>query len=129
MVDTEGTLLRVAVLAADIQDRDGAMDLLPVAKPDCPRLEQVWADGAYAGGLEAWVEERCGWRLVIVRKAPDQRGFQALPRRWVVERTFGWLGYNRRLSKDYEELLETSESWIYLAMIRLLLRRRVAVCA
>ncbi len=116
----------MAVLAANIQDRDGAMDLLPVAGPDGPRLEQVWADGAYAGGLEAWVEERCGWRLVIVSKPPDQRGFQVLPRRWVVERTFGWLGRNRRLSKDYEELLQTSEAWLYLAMLRLLLRRRVA---
>jgi putative transposase len=116
----------VAVLAAHIQDRDGAMDLLPVAVPDFPRLEQVWADGAYGGGLEAWVAERCGWRLVIVSKRPDQHGFQVLPRRWVVERTFGWLGRNRRLSKDYEELLETSEAWLYLAMLRLLLRRRVA---
>lgn len=116
----------MAVLAAHLQDRDGAMDLLPVAKLDCPRLEQVWADGAYAGGLEEWVAERCGWRLVIVSKLPDQRGFQVLPRRWVVERTFGWLGLNRRLSKDYDELLESSEAWLYLAMIRLLLRRRVA---
>ena len=117
-------VIRAAVLSAGIQDADGATDLLWLARPACPRLEQIWADGAYAGSLVEWTREQCGWRLVIVRKLPDQQGFQVLPRRWVVERTFGWLGRNRRLSKDYEEYAESSEAWLYLASIRLLLRRR-----
>jgi putative transposase len=124
LVDTEGVVIRVAVLAASIQDADGATDLLTLARPVCPRLEQIWADGAYAEYLVEWTREQCGWRLVIVNKPPDQIGFQVLPRRWVVERTFGWLGRNRRLSKDDEEYAETSEAWLYLASIRLILRRR-----
>ncbi len=126
LVDTEGIPIRVAVLAANIQDRDGATDLLALAKPVCPRLEQVWADGGYSGALVAWTRKRCGWRLAIVSKSPDQQGFVVIERRWVVERTFAWLGRNRRLSKDYEEYGETTEAWIYLASIRLLLKRRVA---
>lgn len=125
-MDTEGLLIRVVALAADIQDRDGAQDVFLVAQPVSPRLELVWADGAYAGELEEWTEQVCGWRLVIVSKPPEQRGFQVLPRRWVVERTFAWLLRNRRLSKDYEELAETTEAWVYLAMIHLMLRRLAA---
>jgi putative transposase len=124
LVDTEGLLIRAAVLSAGIQDADGATDLLTLARPVCPRLEQIWADGAYAGYLVEWTREQCGWRLVIVSKPPDQQGFQVVPRRWVVERTFGWLGRNRRLSKDYEEYAESGEAWLYLASIRLLFRRR-----
>jgi putative transposase len=125
-VDTEGLLVRVVVLPADIQDRDGAMDLFLVAQPICPRLELVWADGAYAGELEEWTLQTCGWRSEIVSKLPEQRGFVVLPRRWTVERTFAWLCRQRRLSKDYEELAATTEAWIYLAMIRLMLRRLAA---
>lgn len=76
--------------------------------------------------MEAWMAEHSGWRLVIVSKPPDQQGFQVLPRRWVVERTFGWLGRSRRLSKDYEELAEPSQAWIYAASVRWVLRRLVA---
>jgi putative transposase len=119
-------VIRVVVLPADIQDRDGAQDVCHVAAPICPRLEQLWADQAYAGYLVEWVRAEYGWRLVIVGKAPDQQGFVVHLRRWVVERTFGWLGRNRRLSKDYEEYPETSEAWIYLASIRLILRRLAA---
>src|SRR5215212_6107519 len=86
LVDTEGLLIRAAVLSAGIQDADGATDLLALARPACPRLEQLWADAAYAGYLVEWTREQCGWRLVIVNKSPDQVGFQVLPRRWVVER-------------------------------------------
>ena len=116
-------MIRVAVLAADIQDRDGATDLCRVSQPICPRLELIWADAAYGGALVEWIKERYGWRLEIVTKPPDQRGFAVQPRRWVVERTFGWLGRQRRLSKDYEEYAETAEAWIYAAMIRLMLCR------
>ena len=117
-------MIRAAVLSAGIQDADGATDLLTLARPVCPRLEQIWADGAYTGTLVEWLRDAYGWRLVIGNKAPDQVGFVVHARRWVVERTFGWLGRNRRLSKDYEEYAETSEAWVYLASIRLLLRRR-----
>jgi len=123
LVDTEGLLLRVVALPADIQDRDGAMDLFLVSRPVSPRLALVWADGAYAGDLVEWTEEACGWRLAIVSRPPEQRGFAVLPRRWAVERTFAWICRNRRLSKDYEELAETTEAWVYAAMTHLMLRR------
>ena len=115
--------MRVVVLPADIQDRDGAQDVCHVAAPVCPRLEQIWADQAYAGWLVEWVHTEYGWRLVIVSKPADQIGFVVHPRRWVVERTFAWLGRYRRLSKDYEELPDSSEAWIYAAAIHLMLRR------
>ena len=123
LVDTEGLVVRVVVLPADIQDRDGAQDVCHVAAPVCPRLEQIWADQAYAGWVVEWVRDEYGWRLVIVSKPADQVGFVVHPRRWVVERTFGWLGRYRRLSKDYEELPERSEAWIDAAAIHLMLRR------
>jgi transposase len=125
LVDTEGLVIRAVVLAAHWQDRAGAMDLALVATPSCPRLDVVWADGAYAG-MEAWLAERYQWQLVIVSKPPGQKGFVLLPRRWVVERTFAWLGRSRRLSKDYQEFAETSEAWIYAASVRWMLRRLVA---
>ncbi|MFO0734180.1 MAG: IS5 family transposase [Nitrospiraceae bacterium] len=126
LVDTEGLLIEVAVLAADIQDRDAAHEIFEVIKDEQPRLTCVWADGQYQGGLEDRVAEQYPWRLVIVRKDSGQTGFVLLPRRWTVERTFAWLSRNRRLSKDYEELNETSEAWIYAAMIHLMLHRLTA---
>src|SRR5438093_1438772 len=117
---------RAVVLAADLQDRDGARELCLLAKAHCPRLEVIWADGAFQGTLVEWVHDTCGWRLEIVNKPPGQQGFAVIPKRWVVERTFGWLGRNRRLSKDYEEYAETTEAWVYLGMIRLMLRRLAA---
>jgi putative transposase len=123
-VDTEGLLLRVVALAADIQDWDGAEDLFLVAKPICPRLELVWADSAYGcNELPEWTEQHCGWRLAIVSRPARACGFVVVSRRWTAERTFGWLLRNRRLSKDYEELAETTEAWVYAAMVRLMLRR------
>jgi putative transposase len=124
LVDTEGLLLRVVCLPADIQDWDGAEDLFLVSKPACPRLELVWADGAYGkGGLPAWAAQACGWKVEVVHRPVGAKGFVVVHRRWAVERTFGWLGRNRRLSKDYEELAETTEAWCYAAMTRLMLRR------
>ena len=123
LVDTEGLVVRVVVLPADIQDRDGAQDGCHVAAPVGPRLALLWADAAYQGGLEDWIKDRYGWRLEIVSKPAEQVGFVVHPRRWVVERTFAWLGFHRRLSKDYEALPETSETMIYVAMIRLMLTR------
>ena len=88
-----------------------------------PRLKRIWADGAYAGKLVEWARNMCGWDLELVRRPTRQRTFQILPRRWVVERTFAWLGRYRRLSKDYEELPQTTEAWVYAAMTGLMLRR------
>jgi putative transposase len=94
-------------------------------------LRVIWADGAYAGsGLQHWVRRLRPWgkvRLEIVRKPKGQRGFAVLPWRWIVERTFAWLGRWRRLKADYECLPETTEALIHIAMIRLMLRRLVPV--
>jgi putative transposase len=123
-VDTEGLLLRVVCLPADIQDWDAAEDLFLVAKPVCPRLELVWADSAYGrNDLPEWTAAACGWKVEIVSRPAGAKGFVVVPRRWAVERTFGWLLRNRRLSKDYEELAETTEAWVYAAMTRLMLHR------
>jgi putative transposase len=123
LVDTMGLVLRVVVHTANIQDRDGARLLLAKAKGLFPRLQRIWADGGYAGKLIGWLQETCGWVLEIVKRSDVVKGFKVLPRRWVVERTFGWLGRYRRLSKDYERLPESSEAMVYWAMIRLLVRR------
>ncbi len=123
VVDTQGLLLAVAVHPADIQDRDGARLALSRLVGRSPRLERIWADGAYAGKLVQWARDAGGWSLEVVRRPTQQHTFQVLPRRWVVERTFAWLGRHRRLSKDYEELPETTEAWVYAAMTGLMLRR------
>ena len=125
LVDTNGLLVATHVHPGSVQDRDGARLLLSglPAMPSCKRLKVIWADGAYSGDLVRWVQQQCGWELRIVSRPPDQKGFSVLPRRWVVERTFAWLGRNRRLSKDYEGVVQAGECLIYLAMIRLMLRR------
>lgn len=123
LVDVMGLLLMVVVHAASIQDRDGAKLVLEKAKGRFPRLRLIWADGAYAGKLVDWVKTVCQWVLEILKRNDEVKGFQVLPRRWVVERTLGWLGRYRGLSKEYEGLPETSESMIYVAMIHLMVRR------
>jgi transposase len=133
LVDTIGLLLTVRVHPADVQDRDGATLLLAGLGERFPRLAKLWVDAAYQGPCATWITETLGWVVEVVRKPrtwvrvpADQEppempsGFQVLPRRWVVERTFAWLGRYRRLSKDYEVLPETEETWIYLAMSRLM---------
>ena len=88
-----------------------------------PRLQIIWADGGYAGKLVDWVASFGNWVLEIVKRSDDVKGFKVLPRRWVVERTFGWLMKFRRLSKDYEETVKSSEAWILLAMTNIMTRR------
>ena len=88
-----------------------------------PTIEKIWADGAYQGELIELVKETLSAVLESVEREAGQKGFQVLPKRWVVERTFAWFGWFRRLSKDYERLIECSESMIYLASIRLMLKR------
>ncbi len=123
VVDTIGLLLAVVVHPADIQDRDGAKLVLRKLLGRFPRLKLIRADGAYAGHLVDWAYALGGWLIEVVKRAKDIHSFEVLPRRWVVERTLGWLGRNRRLSKDYEALPESSEAWVQMAMIHLMLKR------
>src|SRR3712207_864429 len=89
-----------------------------------PPLKKIWADGAYTGEkLADWCKEQGEWELEIVERSADTEGFAVLPHRWIVERTFGWLMRNRRLSKDYERKAQSSEAFIEIAMIRLMLKR------
>lgn len=124
MVDTLGLILAVVVHAGSIQDRDGARLVLGrLPEGGFPRLRLIWADGAYGGELVEWVKTFFGWALEIVKRPKEQRGFVVLPRRWVVERTLGWLGRYRRLSKDYEERAASEEAIILIAMINLMVHR------
>lgn len=127
VVDTQGNMLAVVVHSAALQDRDGARCLLD-SLPSMIRLRllKIWADGGYGGSLENWCLEQAEIDLEIVRRPPDQQGFCVLPRRWVVERTFAWLDTFRRLSKDYEQTITTSQAFIYLASTRRLLDRLIA---
>lgn len=123
VVDTLGLILRCVVHPADVQDRDGAELVLEDLAGQFPRLRKVWADGAYAGQLREKVQAWGQWALEIVKRSDKAKGFEVLPHRWIVERTFGWLGRYRRLSKDYEVFTATSEAMIRLAMIRLMVKR------
>jgi putative transposase len=123
LVDTEGLLLDVVVSAADLQDRDGAQRLLAHGSARLPALRHIWADQGYRGVLEAWALLLHGWTLEIVRSPRQRPGFQPVARRWVVERTFAWLGRWRRLSKDYEYRLASAEAMLRLAMTGLMLHR------
>jgi putative transposase len=136
LVDTIGLVLHTVVHPADVSDRDGAVQVLEAVPVRYPRLAHLWLDAGYAGKAVTWIEQTLGLSVTVVRKPrrwvwwpadqeppPMPTGFQVLPRRWVVERTFAWLGRYRRLSKDYEALPATEEAWIYLAMSCLMLAR------
>lgn len=126
LVDTLGLLLLVVVHSAGTQDRDGARAVLAPLARRFSKLRKIWADSIYNGGLAEWVRDlrrRNRIELEIVKRPEGVKGFLVLARRWVVERTFAWLSFNRRLSKDYEYLPETSETFIRVAMIRLMLAR------
>lgn len=124
VVDTLGLMLVVMVTSAAVQDRQGGRAILELLAARFPSVALVWADGGYANtidsGILAWAQEKLGLLLEIVKRRDDVKGFQVLPRRWVVERTFGWLVRNRRLARDYERLTDTSEAMIKVAMIRLM---------
>lgn len=107
--DTLCLVLNVTVLTADIQDRDGARTLLEKVNGQFPRLQKIWVDGGYARALSDWVKLWCGWLLEIVKRTDKAKGFEVLPHRWIVERTFAWLNRLRRLSKDYERLSTSGE--------------------
>jgi putative transposase len=138
LVDTQGFLLAVVVHAANLQDRQGGKLLLSARRKTFPRLQPIWADQGSTGGLIPWTAQEQGGRLAVVyptsrqlqRSAPDRvaelgygPGFRVVPKRWIVERTFSWIGRQRRLSKDYERLTGSAEAFIYLVGIRLLLAR------
>jgi putative transposase len=140
LVDTQGLLLKVVVHPAHLHDRVGAKLVLRDLDTTFPRLQHIWADQGYAGALRAWTRERTGIELEVVypwwrqlkRYMPETlealglaKGFHVLPRRWVVERTFAWMGRYRRLSRDYERLCATTEALVFVAMSRLMLRRLV----
>jgi putative transposase len=122
-VDTLGLILAIVVHAGNVQDRDGARLVLAKLLGFFPRLSLIWADGGYAGKLIEWTQALGGWTLQIVKRNDDLKGFVVLPRRWIVERTFAWLGRYRRLSKDYETLTDSSETMIRIAMINLMVHR------
>ena len=152
LVDTEGLVLRVKVYSAKVPDQDGIKLLLKAARERLPRLSHLWVDAGYQSRGKEWAEQELGLSVEVVHRTPKptpekiakswaeewakegrkidwqkllprRRGFEVLPRRWVVERTFSWLSQNRRLSKDYERLCATSEAFIYAAMPRLMVRR------
>lgn len=130
LVDTLGLLLAVKVVAASVSEKVGAKQLLEkiwansLLKDLCGKLELVWVDAGYQGDdLYDWVATLTGWLWQVVKRSDDQKGFVLLPRRWVVERSFAWLSFHRRLSKDYEKLARNSESAMYIAMLPMMLRR------
>jgi putative transposase len=125
LVDTLGLPLSVYVTPADMHDTQGARRLLAGLKYFVPRLKKIWADAAYRGQeLADWCKAQGEWDLEVVERTPGVRGFAVLPKRWIVERAFGWLSHNRRRSKDYERKVQTSETLMEVVMIRLLIARQ-----
>ena len=124
VVDTLGLMVGLTVHSADIQDRDGAPDLLKTIKHRWPWLLHIFADGGYAGDkLKRRLTKIGRWTLEIIKRSDKANGFELLPRRWVVERTFAWLNRCRRLTKDVEKSIASAEAWIMIAHIRILTRR------
>ena len=123
VTDTMGFIMAVVVHCADIQDRVGARLVLEQLRFKYPRLKKIPADGGYTGELALWVLNFAGWTLECVSKVAGICGFNVIPKRWVVERTFGWFNFNRRLAKDYEQNISCSTAFIYLTMCRIMLNR------
>ncbi|QHD68359.1 IS5 family transposase [Sphingobium yanoikuyae] len=129
LTDTCGFLIFILVHAADIQDRDGAVDVLVAIRKRFPWLRHIFADGGYAGDkLRSALVGMGKWTIEIIKRSDKAKGFQVLPRRWVVERTFAWLGRCRRLAKDWERSIASSTAWALIASIRMLTRRTARLC-
>ena len=129
LTDTCGFLVFILVHAADIQDRDGAVDVLKAVRFRFPWLRHVFADGGYAGDkLRDALAPIGKWTLEIIKRSDTAKGFELLPRRWVVERTFAWLGRCRRLAKDWETSIASSTAWAQIASIRMIVRRTAKYC-
>jgi transposase len=122
-VDTGGLLLAIVVTAANIQDRDGAHRLLAALRARVSTVAHIWADGGYAGRLLAWASTVLSLTVEVVKHTDKTTGFVVLPRRWVVERTFGWINKHRRCVRDYETLPEHHEAMVHIAMIMTMSRR------
>ncbi len=123
IVDSLGLLMLVTVTAASVQDSDAGQELLLDVQRKTRRLSKVFADQGYKAWLVEWIERWMSFVLDIVQKPVDQTGFQVQPKRWIIERTFGWFNTYRRLSKDYERTVMSSQSFVYLASIRLLMKK------
>ena len=124
MTDTLGLLLFAVIHSAGVQDRDGAPDVFRAVRHRFPWLRHVFADGGYAGDkLKAALRGHGDWTIEIIKRSDTAKGFEVLPRRWVVERTFAWLGRCRRLAKDWEQTSESTTAWTLIASIRLMTRR------
>ena len=129
ITDTLGLMLFIVVHEANIQDRDGAPEVLKSIRYSYPWLRHVFADGGYAGPkLKEALKGEGEWTIEIIKRSDKADGFELLPRRWVVERTFAWLGRCRRLAKDWEKSIESSTAWALVANIRLLTRRLARYC-
>ncbi len=129
VTDTLGLMLFVLVHGADVQDRDGAPALLKTIRHRFPWLRHIFADGSYAGDkLRAALQGQGVWSIEIIKRSDTAKGFAVLPRRWVIERTFAWLGRCRRLAKDWEKTIQSSTAWALVASIRLLSRRLARYC-
>lgn len=129
VTDTEGNLVHALIHTADIQDRDGAPLLLGEIVRRFPWLRHIFADGGYAGDKLRDALARLGkWSFEIIKRSDAAKGFEVLPRRWVVERTFAWLGRNRRLAKDFEQTIASATAWIFIASVQLLTRRIATHC-
>ena len=122
-------MLAIAVHAADLQDRDGApLVLNRRTRRMFPFLVVIFADGAYGGDKLRLAMAEASWRIEVVKRSPEAKGFEVIPKRWVVERTIAWINRCRRLAKDYENLNRTAVAFIRLASIRLMLRRLARFC-
>jgi transposase len=129
LTDTAGILVAGIVHEASIQDRDGAPVLLGLIRSAFPWLRHVFADGGYAGNkLRNALRSIGRWTIEIVKRSDTAKGFKLLPRRWVVERTIAWLNRNRRLAKDFEATIESAETWLMIASVKLLSRRLARAC-
>ncbi len=129
LTDTQGLIVTALVHAADIQDRDGALAVLAEARDKFPWLRHVFADGGYAGEkLRRALTTIGDWTIEVIKRSDGVSGFEVLPRRWVVERTFAWLGRSRRLAKDWERSMESAIAWLFLAHIRIVTRRLARHC-
>jgi len=122
VVDVLGLLIGIVVHAANIQDRDGARLLVLRVKDRLPRVKLVWADGGYRGELIQWFQDEAGWTLEVVKRDTDLSVFKVLPKRWIVERTFGWLMLWRIMNRHHERKHDTAENIMRIAMTRNMLR-------
>jgi transposase len=129
LTDTEGNLVHAVVHTADIQDRDGAPMVLGGVIKRFPWLRHVFADGGYAGQkLKDALKPLGKWTIAIIKRSDAAKGFEVLPRRWVVERTIAWLNRNRRLAKDFEQTIASATAWLFAASVQAFIRRAARAC-